>query len=97
MAHRHLALIGGRAAVAAVYPPHLCRAILREPEAQRRRAGQVLREAVLAEMTTLGLVEPVAWPAPAGVAPPAGVDLVVVNGRLHYEEGNAQVYADEGV
>ena len=46
--HRHQALIGGRAAAAAVYPPQLCRAILRGAEAQRRRGGQALPRAVLA-------------------------------------------------
>ena len=40
--HRHQALIGGRAAAAAVYPPGLCRAILRGAEAQRRCEGQPL-------------------------------------------------------
>ena len=35
--HKHQPLLGGRAADAAIYPPALCRAMLRGFEAQRRR------------------------------------------------------------
>jgi hypothetical protein len=38
--HEHQHLIGGRAAQAAVYPPELCRAILRGLERQRLREGR---------------------------------------------------------
>ena len=39
--HEHQPLTGGRAAAAAIYPPALCRAMLRGIEAQRRREGQI--------------------------------------------------------
>ena len=62
--HRHQALVNGRAAQAAVYPPQLCRAILRGAEAQRRREGHVLPESVVSELAVLGLSS--GGPAPAG-------------------------------
>ena len=37
--HEHQSPMGGRAAAAAIYPPALCRAMLRGIEAQRRREG----------------------------------------------------------
>ena len=45
--HEHQPLMGGRAAAAAIYPPALCRAMLRGIEAQRRREGEPLCLSVL--------------------------------------------------
>ena len=45
--HKHQPLMGGRAAAAAIYPPALCRAMLRGIEAQRRREGEPLLLSVL--------------------------------------------------
>ena len=67
--HRHQELVGGRAAAAAIYPPQLCKAILRGPEAQSRREGRVLPKAVVEELRIIGLSGPSAGPAPAGVRP----------------------------
>eukprot|EP00969_Alexandrium_andersonii_P272460 12041528-Alexandrium_andersonii.AAC.1 len=51
--HQHTTLVNGRAAAAAVYPPLLCRAILRGADAQRRWAGQAVPSKVLAELAQL--------------------------------------------
>ena len=53
--HAHQALVGGRAGPAAVYPPQLCRAILRGAEKQRELEGRPTPEAVVAELALLGL------------------------------------------
>ena len=45
--HEHQPLVGGRAAAAAIYPPALCRAMLRGIAAQRRREGEPLCLSVL--------------------------------------------------
>ena len=45
--HEHQSLMGGRAAAAAIYPPALCRAMLRGIEAQRRREGEPMLYSVL--------------------------------------------------
>ena len=37
--HEHVPLLSGRAAAAAVYPPGLCRAILKGIDRQQRREG----------------------------------------------------------
>ena len=68
--HRHQPLVGGRAVAAAIYPPQLCKAILRGAEAQRRREGRPLPEQVVKELAILGLSEAVGEPASAGAAPP---------------------------
>ena len=51
--HEHQHLTGGRAKAAAIYPPMLCRAILRGIEEQRRREGVVIPRHVK-EMTDKG-------------------------------------------
>ena len=56
--HRHQALIGDRAVAAAIYPPQLCRAILRGAVAQGRQEGAVLPPAVAAELAALGVMGP---------------------------------------
>ena len=53
--HAHVPLVSGRAAVAAVYPRELCRAILRGIAAQRRREGQVPLGVVRARVAGSGL------------------------------------------
>ena len=45
--HEHQPLMNGRAAAAAIYPPALCRAMLRGIEAQRRREGEPMLSSVL--------------------------------------------------
>eukprot|EP00969_Alexandrium_andersonii_P142735 6310180-Alexandrium_andersonii.AAC.1 len=40
--HQHTPLVSGRAAAAAVYPPQLCRAILRGADAHCRWEGQAV-------------------------------------------------------
>ena len=77
--HRHQALVSGRAAAAAIYPPQLCRAILRGAEAQQRREGHVLPESVLRELAVLGL---------SGPAGGAGVSRRPTAGRVKQPRRN---------
>ena len=55
--HKHVHLLQGRAAAAAVYPRRLCRAILRGIEAQRRREGQTPIGVHRAQAAGLGVYE----------------------------------------
>ena len=71
--HEHQPLVEGRAAAAAIYPPALCRAMLRGIAAQHRREGEPLCLSVLHEMDAPGTLphwdtEYPDWPLP-GTAP----------------------------
>ena len=96
--HRHQPLLGGRAAAAAIYPPQLCKAILRGAEAQRRREGQALPPAVLNELAAVGWGQPACEPASAGVATPAEeVDPQVINDRVGDEADMTMYMGDSQV
>ena len=75
--HEHQPLMSGRAAAAAIYPPALCRAMLRGIEAQRRREGEPLCLSVLR-----GLEAPVGATHAATSSPPAGRELAAAAGCL---------------
>ena len=71
--HEHQPLVEGRAAAAAIYPPALCRAMLRGVEAQRRREGEPLCLSVLRELeepeASRWAKEYPAWPVPGTSIP----------------------------
>ena len=55
--HTHQRLLNGRAAAAAIYPPNLCKAMLRGIAEQARREGRVAPDLVLGALLRGGCVD----------------------------------------